>query len=292
MSHDDDHRHARSGRALGWALVANAVLAVVQLVGGWVSGSLALLTDAAHQASDVLGLAIAAVAHRLRGRPASAHHTFGLQRSEVLGAQASAVLLAGAGVWAIIEAVRRLDDPPSVDGGLVIALALLGLVVNGVSALALSRTGDRTLNVRAAVSHLVADAAGSAGVLVAGIAVVTADADWVDAAVAIAIGAAVCWAAVGLLRQSARILLEGTPVGLDMGDVEAALLAHPSVVAVHHLHVWSLASDVRAASAHVVVEGASTLHEAQLVGDALKVDLRQRFEIDHATLELECHPCE
>lgn len=276
---------------MGWALAANTVLAVVQVVGGIVAGSLALLVDAAHQGSDVLALGVAAVALALRRRPVSQRHTFGLQRSEVLGAQVSAVLLGGAGAWAIVEAIRRLGDPFDVDGPVVVVLALVGIAVNSGSAMALVRTGDHTLNIRAAVTHLVADAAGSAGVLVAGVAVVTADANWVDPAVSILIGLAVCWSALRLVRDTSRILLEGAPAGLDTGDVEQALLGHPAVTAVHDLHVWSLASDVRALSAHVVLEGPETLHDAQLVGDAIKVALHDRFGIDHTTLELECHPC-
>jgi cobalt-zinc-cadmium efflux system protein len=279
-------------RALQWALVANAVLLAAEVVGGLAFHSLALLADAAHLLSDVAALAVALVAHRLLARPATDRHSYGLQRAEVLAAQANGAALLAVSAWIVYVAVQRIGDAPNVDGGGLVAVALVGLVVNVVSAVVLARVSGASLNLRGAVTHLVADALGSVGAVVAGVAVLAWDASWVDPAVSIAIAVLVVWSAWRLLRDAAHVLLEGTPRGLSPAEVEAVLRADADVEAVHHLHLWNLASDVPALSAHVVLSGERTLHDAQASGDRLKVLLWSTFGIEHATLELECHPCD
>lgn len=277
---------------LWWVLLANAGFMVVEIVGGFAFDSLALLADALHMATDVVGLAIALVAQALMTRPASARHTYGLQRAEVLGALANGVILVAAAGWIFYEAFDRLGQPAHVDGGGVIVVATIGLAVNVVSAVFLRRAQGRSLNLHGAYLHMALDAAGSVAAIAAGIAVVAWSADWVDPVASMLVGVLVLWSTWGLLRDTVQVLLEGTPRGLDVGDVEQALAAAPGVSAVHHLHVWDLASDTPALSAHVVLEGDPSLHDAQLRGDAMKVMLEERFGIGHATLELECHDCD
>ncbi|HET7653500.1 MAG TPA: cation diffusion facilitator family transporter [Acidimicrobiales bacterium] len=284
----------RQQRVLTIVLAINAVFLVVEVVGGVVFGSLALLADAAHLLSDVAGLAIALAAHRLLTRPASTRHSFGLQRAEVLGAQANGVILVATSGWIVVAAVRRLGDTSShhVDGGGMLVVALLGLVANVIGALALARVEHGSLNLHGAVVHLAADAVGSIAAVLAGVAVVVAGATWVDPVASIVIALLVVGAAWGLLRDATRILLEGTPKALDPDDVRSALARADGVVDVHHLHVWSLASDTPALSAHVVLDGEPSLHDAQERGDRLRTLLADRFGIAHATLELECHGCD
>lgn len=289
-----DHHGGRSAqrRALWIALIANGGFMVVEVVGGLAFGSLALLADAAHMASDVAGLAVALVAQRLVERPASARHTFGLERAEVLGALGNAVLLLGTAAYVFVEAAGRLSQPVEVEGAGLLAVATLGLLVNVGSAVLLARTGGRSLNVRAATTHLAADALGSVGAILAGVAVVTIGATWVDPLVSVLIGVLVLVAAWRLLRDTLHVLLEGAPAHLDPSAVEEALLAGLDVRSVHHLHLWNIASDTPALSAHVVLTGGMGLHDAQRRADALKADLERRFGIAHSTLELECHRCE
>lgn len=287
----DDVAVARR-RVLRWALAANALFMVAEFVGGVVFGSLALLADAVHMLSDVAGLGIALLAQHLIERPASVRHTFGLQRAEVLGAQANGVLLLASAGWILFEAVRRIGDPPDVVGPGLLIVATLGLLVNVVSAVMLARASGRSLNMRGAYTHMLADAAGSGGAIVAGIAVTFLGADWVDAAASIGIGLLVISTAWGLLRDTTHVLLEGAPDDLDPADVEGWLQAEPGVASVHHLHLWHLTSESTALSAHVVLEDQPTLHQAQARGDRLKEALAERFSILHATLELECHECE
>lgn len=295
--HDHDHHahhHVPGGartRALRLTLLANAGFLVVEVVAGVATGSLALLADAAHMASDVVALVIALVAQQLLGRPATDRHTYGLQRAEVLGAQANGIGLVVVAAWIVVTAVPRLGDPSEVHGGGLLVVAALGLVVNLVSVVVLRRAAGDSLNMRGAVLHMGLDAIGSVGAMVAGVAAL-AGSDRVDPAVSILVAALVLWSAWGLLRATAHVLLEGTPRGVDPDVVADALLGATGVAAVHHLHVWSLASDVPALSAHVVLEGEQTLHDAQAAGGRLKELLEHRFGITHATLELECHPCD
>ena len=282
----------RAGRALGVALAANAALLVAEVVGGLVFASLALLADAAHLATDVLGLGVAVVAQLLVTRPASGRRTFGLRRAEALGAQVNALLVLGAAAWIVVEAISRLGGSHHVDGTGVLAIGVVAVLVNGTSAAVLARTGSRRLNVRAALVHLVTDVAGSLAVVVAAIGIVAFAADWLDPVASLLIAALAAWAAWGLLRDSTNVLLEAAPRDVEVGDVEQALFAAPGVEAVHHVHVWEVASDLPALSAHVVLSGDPSLHEAQMRGETLKTMLADRFGIAHATLELECHECD
>jgi len=272
--------------------VANASFLIAEVIGGLVFNSLALLADAAHMASDVIGLSIALVAMALIARPATSRHSFGLKRAEVLAAQVNGLILVGVSAWIIVEAVQRFGTTVDIRGGGVIVIASLGLLVNLGSAVILLRAQGHSLNMHGAVLHMAADAAGSVGAIIAGVAVVVWQAAWLDPAVSILIAMLVLWSAWGLLRDTTNVLLEGTPRGIDPADVGTALAAETSVETVHHLHLWSVASDEPALSAHVVLAGEVTLHQAQERGNELKAMLAERFGIDHATLELECHPCE
>tara|TARA_Y100000758_G_scaffold257374_1_gene194619 strand:+ start:507 stop:1406 length:900 start_codon:yes stop_codon:yes gene_type:complete len=290
MSQHDGRHHASSGRILRLALTANAVLLVVQVGGAMAFASLALLADAGHQGSDVVALLIAVVAQALAGRAPSDNYTFGLRRAEVMGALLNAAMLLAVAAWVVVEASRRIGDPPDVSGWGVLVLGAAGLLVNGGCALLLHRSADRSLNVRGATLHLMGDAAGSVGVVVAGVAVVLWSADWVDSAVSYLIAGLLLWTGAGLVRRTTRVLLEGTPPGIDVRDLSTLITAHEHVNGVHHLHVWSVDSLTVALSAHVEV-AADSLHDAQIVATELERQLALSG-VDHATLALECHPCD
>ncbi|MDQ1395277.1 MAG: cobalt-zinc-cadmium efflux system protein [Acidimicrobiaceae bacterium] len=265
---------------------------MVEVAGGFAFHSLALLADAAHLVTDVAALALGLGALALISRPSSARHSYGLQRTEVLAAMVNAIGLLVVAAWIVSAAIGRLAHPHSVDGGGVLVIALVGLSVNAASAIALARSRGGSLNMAGAFAHMALDAVASAGTLAAGIAIVVWDARWADPAVSLGLGALVVVSAGRLLASTVHVLLEGTPAGMDPAEVERALLGGSGVKDVHHLHLWSLASDVPALSAHVVLAEEVTLHDAQRRGDELKAMLAGRFGIDHATLELECHQCE
>lgn len=274
-----------------FALVANALFLAVEVVGGFAFDSLALLADAAHMATDVVALAMAYAALRIATRPPTDRHTYGFARTEVLVAQANGLLLFASAVVVIFEAIRRLGNPPDVVASGVVVIGVVGLLVNVVSAGALYRHAHDNLNVRGAFWHLMSDALGSIGVIVAGVGIAVFGADWLDPVVSIGISLLVIAAAWHLLRDAGRVLLEAVPADLDVAAVRNAIGATPGVEAVHHLHLWTTGSEQPALSAHVVLTGPLSLHDAQLRAGDVKEMLAADFGIDHATLEVECHAC-
>ncbi|MCC7078808.1 MAG: cation transporter [Acidimicrobiia bacterium] len=297
-----DHGHAghthggraAQGRALWIALGVNLTFLVVELGGGFAFNSLALLADAVHMLTDVAGLAIALIGQSLLARPATDRHTYGLQRAEVLAAQANGLLLVGAAIWIAIEAVGRIGSPEPVAGGGVVVVAACGLVANLVSAAVLLGHRDETVNLAGAFWHMIVDAAGSIGAIVAGVAVLAWDATWVDPVMSMLIGVLALWSGWRLLADTTRILLEGTPRGLSPEAVAAALLDDDRIEDVHHLHLWNLASDTPAMTVHVLLrsDDRTTMHEAQNQREELREMLDARFGIRHATIEMECHACD
>jgi len=287
FEHGGDIARPGQRRALGWALGVNIALLIAELVGGLVFGSLALLAEAAHLVSDVAGLGIALLALVLTARPISTKHSFGFARAEVMAAQVSALLLLGAGVWILFEGVSRLSEPTTVNGGGLAAVATLGLVVNGGSAIILHRAQGESLNMRASFVHLATDAAGSLAAVVAGLAILGWGWMRADSVASIATAVLVLWTGWGLLRDSTHVLMEGTPRNVDLDGVVEAIASIPSVTEVHHVHLWNLASDVTTLSAHVALSGQPTLREAQRTAEAIKEALLDGFDLSHVTLELE-----
>lgn len=282
----------RARQALWIALGANVGLVAVEVVGGFVFSSLALLADATHLATDVVGLTVALIAQALVARPASGRRTFGLRRAEALGAQANGLLVLGVAVWIVVEAAQRLGHAEAVDGAGLLAVASVGLVVNAAATAVLARVTGSNLNLRAAMVHTLSDVAGSIGAMAAGIGILAFGATWLDPAVSLGIAVLVAWSAWGVLRDTTNVLLEAAPRGVDVNQVEQALFSEAGVEAVHHLHVWEVASDLPALSAHLVLGEVPSLHDAQVRGDEIKAMLAGRFGIEHTTLELECHECD
>jgi cobalt-zinc-cadmium efflux system protein len=288
FEHGVDAGRAGQRRALGWALGLNGVLLVIEVTGGIVFGSLALLADAAHLVSDVAGLAIALGAVILTARPVSTRHSFGFARAEVLAAQVSALLLIAAGGWILFESITRLADPVPVDGAGLAAVATIGLVINLGSALLVHRSQGESLNMRASFVHLATDAAGSLGAVLAGLLILGFGWMRADSLGSMATALLVLWAGWGLLRDTTHVLMEGTPRGIDSERVRDAILAVDAVTDVHHLHLWNLASDVPTLSAHLVLAGEPSLREAQRTTESVRATLTEHFALTHMTLELEC----
>jgi cobalt-zinc-cadmium efflux system protein len=271
--------------------VLNVAIVAGEVIGGLASGSLGLLADAAHNLTDVAGVALALVAVRWARRAPTERRSFGYHRGTVLAAQANAALILAATTLIAFEGIRRLSSPSAVEGGLVVAVAAVALLANTGAALLLrEKNGD--VNMRAALLHMASDAAASLGVAIAGAVILaTGRFEWLDPAISLAIGVIIGWQAIRLMGETTNLLLESTPDGLDVDDVVRTMLAVPGVEDVHDMHVWSLSGEVRALSAHVVLDGHPTLEEAQVVGTAVKAAVSRPFAIAHATLELECEGC-
>jgi cobalt-zinc-cadmium efflux system protein len=282
-----DRTHARSAadrRALGSALALVVAFAVVEVVGGVLADSLALLADAVHMFSDGLSLALALGASWLAMRPATPERSFGYRRAEILAALANGVLLVLLAAWIFVEAVRRLGDPPEVDGATMLTIGAIGLAVNVVAARILWRAAGESLNVSAALRHVLADLLGSFGVIFAALAVLAAGWEWADPVASMAIATLVLLSAWGVLRDSGGILLEAAPAGLDVAELGQVMAGHPGVVGVHDLHVWTITSGFPSLAAHVVVEPAADCHRIRL---ELEGVLHDRFGLEHTTLQVE-----
>jgi cobalt-zinc-cadmium efflux system protein len=278
-------------RRLSVSLALNGLLVVVQVGFGLVAHSTGLLADAGHNLADVGALVLSLVAVRLVLRPPTAARSFGNHRATILAALANAALIAVVTVLIVIDSIHRLGHPEPVKAGLVVAVASVGLVVNGVAALVL-RDGTHDLNMRSAVLHMAGDALASLAVVVAAaVMVVRPSATWLDPASALVVAAIIVYQAARIFRGSIAVLLESTPDDVDLDQLSHAMTGVPGVGEVHDLHVWSLSSEMRVLSAHLVLTGHPTLEEAQVVGDRVKSAIAEPFAISHSTLELECERC-
>jgi cobalt-zinc-cadmium efflux system protein len=281
--HAHDHRSA-SRRALLVVLVLTLAFTVVEVVGGLYTGSLALLADAGHMVSDVLAIGLALIALTLARRPSSSRRSFGFQRAEILAAFVNGLALVLVAAWIVWEAIGRLDDPPEILGGWMLAVALAGLAVNAAAAAILARSGRESLNVEAAFRHVVADFLGSVGVLVAALVVLLTGWNMVDPIVSIAIAALIVASAWGVLRDSTAILMEETPSGIDADAVARAIVDVPGVTSVHDLHVWRITSGFDALSAHVLVGQGEDCHGLRR---EIERAIAERFGITHTTLQVD-----
>lgn len=279
----DHHHHHGSGRVLLWSLVFTTAFAVVELVGGLLANSLALLSDAGHMLTDSSALAIGAIASWLAVRPASARHSFGLQRAEVLGALINVLFMLGVVVAVAVVAVQRLTQPQDVAGMPVIVIAAIGLGVNLTVAWILMQ-GEQTLNVRGALLHVVGDMLGSVAALVAGTVIVLTGWTPIDPILSLFVAILILWSASRLLREVLRVLMEGVPRHIDAREVGDSLAKVRGVRAVHDLHIWTLSSSSYALAAHVDVDG---IYAWERVLPELQAILRERFGIEHSTLQPE-----
>ncbi|MBN9238572.1 MAG: cation transporter [Micrococcales bacterium 70-64] len=291
MAHDHDHDHASSGRGrIAIALGITATILVAEVVGAVITGSLALLVDAAHMLTDAGGLAIALLAATLVRRPATSRRTWGMARAEVLGATAQAAVLLAVGIFVLVEAVQRLFDPPQIPGPQLIVFGIIGLVGNAASIAVLASSRGKNLNLRAAFLEVLNDALGSVAVIAAALVITFTGFQLADAIAAILIGALILPRAVLLLRDTTNVLLESTPKGLDLDAVRDHLLDLPHVQAVHDLHVTQIATGLPVLTAHVVVDDSCFYdgHNAQMLDD-LQHCVAEHFavQIEHSTFQLE-----
>lgn len=291
--HTHTHNHgaaavragARHKPRLLAALAVLLVFTVVEVVGAIATGSLALLSDAGHMSTDVLGLGMALAAIHLadRGEQRS-YHTFGLYRLEILAALANAVLLFGLAIYVVFEAMRRFADPAEVTSTTMLVIAVLGLLANLVGFVILREGSRESLNVEGAYLEVVADTLGSVGVIAAALAIKATGWEWIDPAVGVAVGVFILPRTWRLAGRAIRVLVQAAPPGTDLDGIGADLAAIDGVVDVHDLHVWTLTSDMEVASAHLMVRQGADHHG---VLDQARVLLRDRYDIAHATLQVE-----
>ena len=282
-THSHDHPHSSPHRVWLWPLLLISAFAIVEAVGGWLTGSLALLGDAGHMVSDAAALALAWLGSWIALKPASKQHSFGLMRAEVIVALVNGLLMLFVITFIVLEAIDRLQTPRPVLGGEVMLIALLGLVVNVIVALKLHGHQD-SMNNRAALLHVLGDLLGSVAALAAGAVIYFTGWMPIDPILSLFISALILISTVKLLREVVHVLMEGVPAHLEIGEVTDALAALPRVQEIHSVHIWALSSQVSALSAHVVLKDMQTWHE---VLPQLRRMLHERFSIDHVTLQPE-----
>ena len=281
---------SQTGARLRLGLALTLAVLLIEFAGGLFSHSLALLSDAGHVLTDVFALGLAWFAVEQSKRPADQRRTYGYQRVSILAALLNAITLIVIVLAIAIEAVRRLMDPAPVQGGLVIATALVAIAINAFVILTLR--GDRdNLNLRAAMLHVTGDVAASVGVVIAGAVILLTGWLPIDPLLSLAIAALIAYGAWGIVRETVNLLLEGTPREVDLAAVRTEITGTKLVTGVHDLHVWALSSDELALSCHIVIDDTSLGNAEHVVRD-LESKLCDRFAIGHTTIQVEsCHPC-
>ncbi|MFY7836514.1 MAG: cation diffusion facilitator family transporter [Novosphingobium sp.] len=292
-SHAHGHSHAPAsfGRAFAIGIGLNLAFVIVEATYGIISGSMALVADAGHNLSDVLGLVIAWIASVLTARPPSARFTYGFKSSSILAALGNAAFLLVALGAILVETIRRLFEPEPVVGGTVMIVAAIGIVINTITALMFMRGRHHDINIRGAYLHMAADAGVSAGVVVAGLLITLTGMTWIDPVTSLLIVGIIAWGTWGLLKDSLRMSLLGVPMGIDERKVRSFLEGLNGVEAVHDLHIWPMSTTETALTAHLVMPGG---HPGDSFLHQLAHELEHDFDIGHATVQVETidgHEC-
>ncbi len=295
MAHQHQHQHhhhhdvdALGDRRLGWAIAINMLLTLAQIIGGVLSGSLALIADALHNFSDAASLLIAWVARRIGRQPPDYFKTFGYKRAEVIAALINLVILVIVGLYLIYEALWRMYEPQVIEGWMVVIVAGVALVIDVATAVLTYTMSKNSMNIHAAFLHNVSDALASVGVIIAGSLILLYGWYWTDTALTLLIAGYVLYQAATLLPQTIHILMEGTPEDISIEEIIDAMESVEGVVNVHHVHLWQLDEHKNALEAHVIIDD---FGELEVIKTALKSKIEQRFSIVHSTLEFEIDHC-
>ncbi|MBB6099235.1 cobalt-zinc-cadmium efflux system protein [Deinobacterium chartae] len=287
-NHDHNHAHGSDRRRLGIALGLTATLMVAEIVGGLASGSLALLSDAGHMASDAVALILSLTAAYVAARPASARRSYGWRRSEVLAALANAAGLLAVTAWILLEAAERLRNPHPIEGGLMLGVAVAGLLANAASAWVLHGGHRHSLNVRGAFLHVIGDLLGSVGAIIAALVVLLTSYTAADPIISVLVALLIARSAWTLLKEALEVLMESSPKGTDPATIRRSLEGVPGVRGVHDLHLWSISSGFPVMTAHLELHAGS---DASRVLRTAREILSRRFGLTHVTLQLEAESC-
>ena len=286
MTLDNHHHKPDSDRGLIFAIGINALLTVTQIIGGIISGSLALIADSLHNLSDAASLGIALFARKISRRPADEFKTFGYQRAEVIAALMNITLLLIISLYLIYEAVWRIVEPQIVVGWMIVLVAGIALIIDMITAFITYRMSRGNLNMKAAFLHNLSDALASIGVILAGTLILLYDLYWVDTLITFLIAGFIIIQALNLLPKTIHLLMEGTPEGLSSEKIKLSVEEISGVEELHHIHIWNLDENRIALEAHVVVE-TEEFKEVENIKDKLKMLLKDKFNISHSTLEFE-----
>jgi cobalt-zinc-cadmium efflux system protein len=291
MEHNHGHNQRVGSRELRITLAITATYMIAEVIGGYLTHSLALLADAGHMLSDVGSLALSLIAMRFAAKPRTQQMTYGYYRAEILAALLNSVTLVVISIFIFYEAIARFQSPPEVQSIPMLAVAIVGLVLNLFSAFILSRKKDVSLNVKGAFLHVLADTLGSVGAIAAGIVMVTTGWYLADPIISVLIAMLIVFSSWRLLKESVTVLMEGTPLHIDLNEIENAIKNVDGVLEVHDLHVWTVTSGFEAVSAHILVENCSSMQDSGRVLSAVRQLIHDRLGIDHATIQIEGQGC-
>lgn len=280
----------QTGRRMALSLAITLIFVFVEIVAGLFSNSLALLTDAAHNFTDVLALALSWWALRLTTQPASHQNTYGYHRAGILAALVNSTTLVIIALGIFYEAYHRFINPPEVQADVLIGVGLAAVIINVVTALLVRRGAESDLNIRAAFLHLMGDVVSTTGAVVAGVVIRFTDWNWLDPLVSALIGLLILWSAWNILREAIEILMESTPTDIDMEAMIRDIKSVAGVRSVHDLHVWSITRSMRTLSAHLVTNDLA-ISEGAAIQTRVNELLYHKYKVNHATLQLECDDC-
>ena len=283
----EHHHHDVSGKNLFITILLNVIITVSQIVGGILSGSLALLSDAMHNFSDVLALVIAYIANRLAARPNSESKTFGYKRAEILAALFNASVLIGIAIFLIIESFHKFYHPEAINSLWVIGLGTLSIILNAASVLLVKDDAHDNMNIRAAYLHLLTDVMTSVAVVGGGVLMYYFGFFWIDPLVSALIALYLIWASFGLVKESSAILMQFTPEEIDLEEVIASIESEEEIANVHHIHIWKLSDHLVHLEAHLDFKEDLALSESNAIVVKLEKKLHKSFEIEHTTFQCE-----
>ena len=295
MAHHHHHHHHQSpvkGGNLLLAIGLNIVITLAQIIGGFISGSLSLLSDALHNLSDVISLVISYFANKLSRKQASTNKTFGYKRAEIIAAFVNSASLIIVAVILIKEAIERILDPQEVGSGIVIALSLVGIIANGLSVWLLHKDSQRNMNMRSAYLHLMTDMLASVAVLLGGLAMYFFEWYWVDPVLTLLIAVYLIYMGFDLLRSSTRVLMLFTPDSIQVREIVASIAALPEVKNVHHVHIWQLNEDEVHLEAHIDFNDDILLSEFDTILDTIEEKAYREFGINHINIQPEFGKCD
>lgn len=293
-SHDHGHHHHGNDQTIGrlWiSIILNFIITAAEFIGGLISGSLALLSDALHNLNDTTSLGISLVARKISKKEANRDKTFGYKRAEIIGAFINLITLVIIALFLIKEGVERFYNPQPIDGMVMFIVAIIGLLGNVITAILLYRDSTENLNLRSAYIHILSDAFSSVGVIIAGILILWYQLYIIDTILTLIIAGYILWHSYYMLRQTISILMESTPADIEIPNVRQAMAKVKGVLDIHHLHVWRLDEQNILLESHVVIDE-ENMGQMESIKTALKNLLSNNFDIHHSTLEFEFEPCE
>lgn len=283
------HETKDNDGAIKFGLILNTTFTIIEFVFGILTGSLALIADAAHNLTDTFTLSVSFIANRLARREANESKTFGYGRAAILAALLNASVMLAVAAFIVIEAIQRLGNPHSIEGGVVVTIAFIGILVNGSIAIVLSKN-RKDLNMRSAFIDMSFDALSSLGAVIAGLVIWLTGITWVDSVVGLVIATLLVYNTLKILSEAVQILLEGTPKDLDITAITRAITDEDKVLSVDDMHLWAIRSGYNVLSCHIVIDEAE-LKDSRVIVEVVKAKLRKEYDIKHATIEVELEDC-